>query len=166
MRKFLLFLLPFLLHAGIIQDFVNKKYSKICTINNLHKVKSEKLLSIIGVSCVKTDNLYLLPFIIDRLKHTKAARINAIYFASILLQKKLLYGFIFDKFSLNDFSFPKIKYILSIVFENLKNHHYHVKKGVYIIKLPNETIKFYKSKDKMIIDEYKNGKLFKTHWFR
>ncbi len=165
MKKFFLAFLPFLLYASVIDDYKEKKYDKICVSKNLN-TSDEKILSLVGISCVKSDKLYLLPFIINKLKKTRLGRTNSVYFSTIVLQKKLLYGFLFDGFSIKGFSFPKGDYILSVVFDNIKKGNYIFENGIYIINLSQKIIYFYKNGDKMIIDEYKNGKLISSKWFR
>jgi len=73
---------------------------------------------------------------------------------------------LFDGFPIKSFNFPQGDYILSVVFDNLKNNNFQLKEGKYIIKLPERTIYFYKQDDKMMIDEYKNGKKVSSKWFR
>ncbi|WP_457561003.1 hypothetical protein [Caminibacter sp.] len=165
MKKLIFLFIPFFLFASIYNEFEKKEYKKICVSKNI-KTNNQNILSIVGISCVKTDRLYLLPFIINKLKKTKVARTNAVYFATIILQKKLLYAFLFDNYPIKNFSFPKGDYILSVVFDNLKQGNYNLEGKIYIIPLKNETIYFYKEGDKMMIDEYKNGKLIKSRWFR
>ncbi len=163
--KKILFFIPFFLYASVVSDFAKKEYKKICISKNI-KTDDQNILSIVGISCVKTDRLYLLPYIINKLKKTKIARVNAIYFSTIILQKKLLYAFIFDGYPIDNFSFPKGSYILSKIFQNIKNGNYKYSNGIYTIPLKNEKIFVYKMGDKMMVDEYKNGKIIKTHWFR
>jgi len=167
-NKLLLFILFFVfLKAGIINDFKKAEYDKICNFGNITKTSNEKLLSIIGISCVKTDNLYLLPLIVMKLKHTKIGRQNAIYLDTIYLQKRLLYSYFFDDFSLNGFNLPKTDYILSIVFNKIKKKEYKKIGNIMIINLKNENLKIYKVDDKLVIDEYnKKNFLIKRHWYK
>jgi len=165
-NKIFLLLFPLLLKASIIDDYLKGNYSQICNINNVISTKNEKILSIIGTSCVKSDKLYLLSLIINKLKDTPIGRKNSIYFSIIFTQKKLLYAFLFDNYSLKNFNFPKTDYILSDVFESIKNKKFILKGDIYIINLKNKTIYFYKQGDRMYIDEYKDEKLIKRHWFR
>ena len=153
-------------YAGIITDFKNKNYQKICNVISINNTDNEKLLSLVGISCVKTDNLYLLPLIIRKLKHTKASRLNAIYFLIIYMQKKLLYSFVFDGLDLKNFDLPDTNYIISHVFYKIKHNEYKKNKNIYIIQYMDETIKMYKQNDKLFIDEYKQNKLIKRHWYR
>jgi hypothetical protein len=172
MKNKIVFFLIFIsvcVKADIIQDYLAKNYKKICNINNISKYKNnEKILSIIGVSCVKIDSLYLLPYIVNRLKHTPYGRKNSIYFLTIVMEKKLLYSFVFDNLSLKPFSFPLTDYVLSAVFEAIKNGNYKKDGDVYVINDKTEGIvyKVYKQDDKMYIDEYINNKLIKRRWYR
>jgi len=155
------------LKADLVNDYLNKKYKEICTYSNIGKYKkNEKALSIIGVSCVKIDSLYLLPYIVNNLKHTPYGRKNSIYFLTIVMEKKLLYSFLFDSLSLEPFSFPMTDYVLSKVFEALKYGNYVKDGDVYVIKDDSKMYKLYKQEDKMFIDEYENGKLIKRRWYR
>jgi hypothetical protein len=154
------------LDASIVTDYTNKNYKKICNYQNIIKYKNdENFLSIVGDSCVKTNNLYLLPYIINYLKHTPIGRRNAIYFLVIYNEKKLLYSFLFDNFDISSFNFPRTQHILSIVFENIKNKNYKKYQDKYFIKYNNITIKLYKESDKMIIEEI-DGINIKRYWFR
>ena len=103
MGKFsVLFFLIIFLNASIIKEFENKNYEKLCVFSNILKYKkNEKILSLIGISCVKTNNLYLLPYIIAHLRHTSLGRKNAIYFLVIYNEKRLLYSFLFDNFDIS-----------------------------------------------------------------
>lgn len=165
----MLFLGLSVLKADIVQDYLNKKYAQICSFKNIKKyANNEKALSIIGVSCIKVDSLYLLPYIINSLKHTNYGRKNAIYFLTILMEKKLLYSYLFDNISLDSFSFPMTDYILSYIFEAIKYGNYKKVGDLIIIenKDKNLTYNVYKKRDRMYIDEFKNGKLIKRRWYR
>ena len=157
------------LNAGLIDDYLNKKYTKICSFENIKKYKNnEKALSIVGVSCIKTDSLYMLPYIINILKHTSYGRTNSIYFLTILMQKKLLYSYLSDNFSLKSFSFPMTDYVLSYIFDAIKHNDFKKEDGIIIIqnKKNNVTYHVYKQGDKMFVDEYKESKLIKRRWYR
>jgi len=167
MRFFLIFLFVFsFLKADILKDFLNKDYSKICTYENIIKYKDEKILSLIGKSCVNLDKLYLLPYITNKLKKTDIGRKNSVYFSTIYLQKKLIMAYFFDNYPLEGFSFPKSDYILSVVFEALVNGNYQRVGNVYMIKNGDEILNVFKKGDKVFVNEVKNGKIVKEHWFR
>ncbi len=151
---------------NLLTDFKNQQYTNLCTIKNINQLKDEKSLSLIGISCVRTDRLYLLPFIIRKLKRTKIGRLNSIYLLTILMQKKLLYSYFFDNLNLNNFDLPDTDYIISHVFYKVKKNDFKKDKDIYIIKYTDEVIKVYKRGDKLFMDEYKDNKLIKRHWFR
>jgi len=168
MIKFSVFLLlGVLLNASIVNDYINKQYNKVCTYKNIFKYrKNEQILSLIGESCVKSNNLYLIPYIVRHLRATKVGRRNAIYFLIIYNEKKLLYAFLFDGFDIKNFSFPYTKNILSDVFMAIKNGNYEEIGNLYIIKKNDFIIKMYKENDKMIIEKYKKNKLIKRQWYK
>ena len=165
-KLFFLLLSVCFIYAGVLDDFKNKNYSIICNIKKINSITDEKVLSLVGISCVKTDRLYLLPFIIKKLKHTKIGRLNSIYLLTIYMQKKLLYSFVFDNLNLDSFNLPDTDYIISHVFYKIKRKEYKKLGDKLIINYNGETIKVYKEGDKLFIDEYKNNKLIKRHWFR
>lgn len=157
----------------ILKDYENKKYKKICLESaSFYKNggKDESLLSVIGDSCIKSDFINPLGYIIKSLISEPQYRQNASYFGTILLQKKLLYQFINDRFDFRNLRLPKTNHILSTVFENLVTKNYIKKDNKFKIKLDNDKfILFYKDikKDKvwMIIEEYNAEKLVERHWY-
>ncbi|WP_457565047.1 hypothetical protein, partial [Caminibacter sp.] len=96
MNKFIVFLSAVLLNAGIVSDFINKKYNKVCTFNNIKKTKDPKILSLIGKSCLETDSIYLLSYIVPKLKRPSFARKNALVFLTAVMEKRALYSNFFD----------------------------------------------------------------------
>jgi len=165
-KLFLFLIFCGILNADIINEYKNNEFNKICNFKNIVQIRNEKLLSIVGISCVKTDNLYLLPYIIAKLKYTKSARQNAIYLSIIYLQKRLLYAYFFDNFSLEGFNLPNTNYILSIIFNKIKNGQYKKQGNKIIIKFKKELIEIYPQNNKLIVNEYYKNKLIKRHWFR
>ena len=168
MRSKVLLLFGFLsiLQSDILSEFKNRNYEYICNFNNINTLKDEKILSLVGISCVKSDRLYLLPFIIRKLKKTKIGRLNSIYLLTIYMQKKLLYSYFFDKLNLDNFNLPDTDYILSHIFYKIKNNDFKKDGDIYIIKYADEIIKVYTQEDKLIVEEYKNNQLIKRRWFR
>ena len=167
MKKIISLLIPFILFASIVDDFKNKNYKKVCSVDNFHKyLDSNKVLNLIGLACVKSDNLYLLPAISYRLRGDKISRKNSIYFLTLVLQKRLLYSYFFDNNKdIFYFSFPKTNYFLSDVFDNIKNKNFKKEKNVYIISLKNKIYKVFKNGSFLEIDEYNKNKI-KRHLFR
>jgi len=166
MRFFLFFFIFSFLNADILKDFLNKKYENICTYQNIINYKDEQILSLIGKSCVNLDRLYLLPYITNKLKKTDIGRKNSVYFSTIYLQKKLLMAYFFDDYSLKGFNFPKSDYVLSVVFDAIQNGNYQRVGNVYMIKEKDKILNVFKKGDKVFVNELKNGKIIKEHWFR
>ena len=161
-----LLLISYLSAQDIISLFNNKEYDKVCTYKNIQANNNQKILSLIGISCIKSDDLYFLNFIIPKLRKSHIGRLNNIYFYTILFEKRLLYSFLFDGLKLDDFNFPDTDYILSFVFNKIKNKKYVINNGRYIMKKNKETIVLYKIDDKMFIDIFQNNKLLKRRWYR
>ena len=167
MIKFIFFIFTTLLYADIQTDFLNKKYSKVCTLKNIYKYKNnDKALSIIGKACLNIDSIYLLPRISKFLIHTKEGRANSLYFLTVVLQKRLIYNYIFDELPLDSFNLPMTDYLLSYIFYKIKNNQFSKKKDKVIVKKGNITYFIYKKKDKMFVDEYINNKFIKQRWYR
>jgi len=153
--------------ANLIKNFENKNYKEICTYKNVLKyTKDEKALSLIGISCVKSDRLFILPAVVKRLKKTSIGQRNAVYFSTIYLQKKLLIAYFFDNYILEGFSFPRSDYFISVIFDSIKNQTYEKDGDAYIVDNGDVVYKVFKDYDKLVIDEIRNGRVVKTHWFR
>jgi len=161
--------LTLMLSADIVDDYLNKRYIQICNFTTLKKyIRDEKALSLMGDACIKTDNLFMLPFIVHKLKNTPTGRKNAIYFLTIYMQKKLICSFVFDNISLEGFSFPKTDYFLSFIFESLKNKDYKKIDNKIVIKNKTKNISYYiyKNQNRVYIDTFKNQKLIKRRWYK
>ena len=165
-KLFLFLIFLGILNADIINEYKHNKFNNICNFQNIKSSKNEKILSIIGISCVKSDNLYLIPYVVAKLKHTKTGRKNAIYLNTIYMQKRLLYSYFFDNFSLKGFELPNTDYLISIVFNKIKNKDYEKKMNKLIIRYKNEKFEVYALDNKLIIDEYLGNQFIKRHWYR
>jgi len=167
MKKIISLLIPFILFASIIDDFKNKNYEKICTVQNYKKyINNSKMLNLIGLACVKIDKLVLLTPISFRLRKDKISRKNSIYFLTLVLEKRLIYSYFFDgNRDIFYFSFPKTNYFLSDIFDAIKNKHFKKEGNIYIIQNKNKIYKIFKNGTFLEIDEYKNNKI-KRHLFR
>ncbi|WP_456401820.1 hypothetical protein [Hydrogenimonas sp.] len=112
------------LHASDMERlyglYQSKKYKKACQVGlrmfNKHK-KNSKFLMLYGLSCLKADYIDRLAVPLTGLRHTRSERANASYFATILLQKKLLYHALLDGVDISNLKLPKTDYILSKVFD-------------------------------------------------
>jgi hypothetical protein len=156
-----------ILYAGLIKEYKNKNYAGICTFENFAKYKkNEKMLSIMGDACIKSDNLFMLPYIAKKLKNTSAGRKNAVYFLTVYLEKKLICAFILDNISLDGFSFPETEYYFSFIFESLKKGDYKNIDNKIAIKTNNKVYMLYKKNGRVYVDTYINGKLYKRRWYK
>ncbi len=172
----LLLLLSFLGASGYDKLFENYKkgnYKKVCFDGKkILKGKPSSFLSLVGYACTQEDNIYILYDIVKKLKKTEADRENASYFATLILEKKLIYQFMMDGIDLSNLLMPKTDHILSRVFDKLSQKSYklldksnnkiEIQDGEYryILWNSNDLVK------KVYIDEYRGDVIFKRHWFR
>ena len=169
MKKLLLILPIFIFAFNIKQEYLSQNYENVCKYGILHFQKhNENFLSLIGYACIKSDNLFYLPAIINNLKYTKDGRKNSIYFATLLLEKKLLSSYILDNTNISYFRFPLLDHPISIVITNIINKNYKKENNTLIIKYKNKTYKVYGNKhsSKVFIDIYQNNMLQQSHWYR
>ncbi len=124
-----------------------------------------------GLSCLNADHIDRLAVPMISLRYdSKAQRVNASYFATILLQKKLLIHALIDHVDLSNLSLPKTDYLLSKVFE-LYSQKAYTKHGYKYHLHPNEdketTYVLYllgdPKKGKLVIEERHHNRLIKTH---
>lgn len=179
MRFFLpLFLFSFVFGANfnereMLRLYQHGEYKKVCRYAKpfLYKMDNS-FISIAGDACAKEDDINILGIIVAKLNKTKSDRANASYFATLILQKKLIYQFMNDDLNLSGLVLPKTTHILSRVFEKLaqkkyevidiKNKKIRINDGVYmyILWLSDE------KPAKVYIGEYKNKIFLKKHWYR
>lgn len=176
MRFILLFLVS--LHSlyaytynDVLKDYEAKNFEKICSegaVFYLKNDKNEMILTAIGDACAKIDIINPLGYIVKNLVTTKEYRESGSYFATLVLQKKLIYQFMNDGINLQELKLPRTDHVLSKVFENLSQGNYEiVDKKVQIITPEMDYLLYLIGEEpkKVFIDEYKNGKLIKRHWY-
>lgn len=177
MRYLLFLLLVINLHANITQKmfqlYQNEEYAKACTLGFDHFKQyknDETYASLYAFSCLKSDYIDRLSQPITTLKFSKEARKNAAYFATILMQKKLLYYSLVDGYKLSKFKFPTTDYVLSKVFDLYSKLPEHQTKEFYIFKDKNDPKLMYKlfiiidhNIKKMVIEEYYDTIKIKRH---
>ena len=157
--------------SEIVGDYKAENYKKVCIYGTVANSKDEAVLSLIANACLKIDSINPLGTIIKKLVSTPKYRENASYFATIVLQKKLIYQFMNDGIDLSNLRLPRTSYLLSVVFENLAKKNYKIidkKTNKIKIVLKNETYILWRSNSKptkIYIDEYRDGVLFKHHWY-
>ena len=78
--------------------------------------RDEKTLSLIGQVCLKADYIDTAATLQSRLRGTKEARVNAVIFSSIVLQKRLIYQFMYDNTDISSLALPISEHPLSHTF--------------------------------------------------
>jgi len=168
--KFILFIPIFLLSFSIKNQYLAKNYKEVCLygVNHFQKIKKdENLISLIGISCVKSDYFIYLPIIINNLKHTKEARDNSVYFSILFIEKKLLISYVIDGMDISYYKLPFVDHVVSIVFDNIVNKNFTREDNIIVINDKNLIYKVYKNNEnKVYIDVFKNNKLIQRHWYR
>jgi len=177
MKIIIFILLAFNLHANIKQDMLNlyqnKKYEEACTIgfNNFkYHNEDEEFISLYAFSCLHSDYVDRLSIPIAMLKFSREARANSAYFATILMQKKLLYHALVDSYDLSSLKLPSTDYVLSKVFDFYTKLGIHEKRDVYLfVDKKDEKLKYklYLTNDeklkKIVIEEFYDTIIIKIH---
>lgn len=135
---------------GDFYNYVNKqKYVSACKIGqkiiSLNE-RDEKFLSVVGEICLKADYIDTGATIQSRLRKTKEARINAVILSSVLLQKRLIYQFMYDNTDISTLALPVSDHPLSHTFVAIRDGKYKlISKKPKIIKFErnNATYKVY-----------------------
>jgi len=86
--------------------------------------RDEKMLSLIGMACMKADYIDMLGLIQSRLYRSKEGRQNASLFASLVLQKRLIAQFLHDHTALSTLALPVSSHPLSKAFVALRDKNY------------------------------------------
>ncbi len=158
-------------HDDVMKDYKAKKYKVVCLKSAVfykNAEKNEKILSIIGDACAKIDYINPLGYIVRGLISTPEFRENGSYFATLVLQKKLIYQFMNDGIDLKNLRLPRSDHTLSVVFENLVTKNYTEEDGKIIIKAGSKEYRVWISdqKKKVVnVEEYVDGKQIKIHWY-
>ena len=153
-------------HNEFLRHLNNKSYEKACRVGK--KIiyageKNEELLSSIAQSCMKCDYIYALSMVQYRLRQSKQTRADASAFASVVLQKKLIYQFMYDDTDISTLALPVVDHPLSHTFVAIRNGSYKVlskKPKVITFKKNDETYKVYidKNDEGRVIIEIKDAK--------
>lgn len=156
--------------------YEKQAYDKACDyavkyFNKKRNKNSEQYMTLYGLSCLETNNIHRIATPMLRLKSTKAARANATYFSTILLQKTLLFQALVDDVSLSDLHLPSTNFVVSKIFKLFLHKEYTQKGNVYIFKDEEKKEREYrlyiqeeKNKKYMIIDTYRDDKF--SHRYR
>lgn len=153
----------------------SKLFNRVCTIevrDLLIETNDENIAYLYGRSCLNMDKINELIIPIAILYKTKESRENAVYFSTILFQKKLLYRALIDNVNIENINLPKTNYILSIIYDKFKNKEYKFREGKYFFVNDDANIidVLYVEDDneikKVVLEQYQNGKLryIKRYW--
>jgi hypothetical protein len=160
---------------SLIKSFGERDFKTVCK-DGMRKYeggnRDEDFLGMVGVACAEIDYINPLGILQKSLRSTKAGRNNASYFATLILQKKLLYQFMVDDIDLGYLRVPDTNHILSIMFKYLVLKQYKtISESPKSLEIEDgeRVIKIYVSNDtpkKVIVDIYKNGNKIGSHWYR
>lgn len=156
MMKKVLFILIFLtnLYANdydrFFYEYKNNNLIDACRIGKkiyTQRIeRDEKLLSVIGNVCLKADYIDTVGTIQSRLRKTKEARVNAVVFSTVVLQKRLIYQFMYDNTDISMLSLPVFNHPLSDTFVAIRDKEYKIT-----------------STNPKVIEFYKNGKFYRVY---
>ncbi len=146
------------LYEEFSKNFKEKNYERACQIGKtifFNQERDEKFLALIGQACLKADYIDTLAMIQSRLRESEAARQNAALFSSIVLQKRLIYQFMYDNTDISSLALPVSKHPLSYAFIAIRD------KQFTIVSKEPKVIEFSKDEKqyKLYIDTNKNGKI-------
>ncbi|WP_300367338.1 hypothetical protein, partial [Hydrogenimonas sp.] len=121
-------------------------------------------------SCLKADYIDRLAVPMTGLRHSKTERANASYFATIILQKKLLYHALLDNVDISNLRLPETDYILSKIFDMYTKHQYKKVDEKYYFNAKEKNDMLYvlyiahgKGSPKMIIEERLDNHILNVH---
>lgn len=160
-------LLAFVTFVTFVQADIYKAFANALDANNSKLAcsigkkivflgeKDEKLLSAIAQVCLKEDWLLTTTVIQSRLRKTKDSRANATILASLELQKKLIYQFMYDNTDISTFYLPVTNHPLSYVFSAIRDGKYKlVSKNPKIISFKCKNLNY-----KVYIDKNDKGRV-------
>jgi hypothetical protein len=147
-------------------------FTEACNYGNtlfIPNQANEAFVSLVGFSCLKSDQIDRLSPVIIALSQTPDARMNSTYFALIVMQKKLLMQALYDNKPINNLHFPTSAHLLSKVFDlyakNPKNND--IIKEYQDLANPRQSYKLYtiqnNGRNSIAIDEYYDKILTQHH---
>lgn len=132
----------------------------------------EMFVRMVGTACARIDNINPLGMLQRNLVSSKSARETASYFATLVLQKRLIYQFMIDDIKIASLQLPYSNHLLSIVFERIANGSYEkLSDDPKVIKVydGDKSMVISVSDDepkRILIDEYQGDKLIRHRWFQ
>jgi len=131
-------------------------------------IRDENILIAAGQACAKEDFIDFVGVLQQRLGKSSESRKAAVYFSSLVLQKRLIFQFMLEDVDLSPYALPVTDHILSRVFNAIKNGEYTLieKHPKHIqIGTQEEFLDVYITK-KVCVDHYKDDKKIKEHRYR
>ncbi|NPA60898.1 MAG: hypothetical protein GXO06_01265 [Epsilonproteobacteria bacterium] len=171
MRYLLIILLSIPLISGNLSKlyklYEKQEYESGCRLaKRLYRnyLKSESFQTLYGLNCLETDRIDEIAKPMVLLKKSKESRQNASYFGTILLQKQLLRQAIVDKRELGELKLPKTNFFISKIFNLFVEHKYSEDNGRYRMEDGDREYQLYiDSRDRMVVDIYKDRKFLKRY---
>jgi len=150
--------------------YEKQEYEKGCNLaKRVYKsyLDNEKFLTLYGLNCLETNDIDEIAKPMVLLKNTKESRQNASYFGTILLQKQLLKQALIDKRELTILKLPTTNFYLSKIFNAFVRDKYRLEDNRYIIDDNKDSYYLYiDSKERMIIDIYRDKKFLKRYIYK
>ncbi len=181
MRIFLLciFWVNSVLAEDVMEEFIKQfragQYDKVCQkgLDHYYAGRTEEMfVMLVGTACARVDNINPLGMMQRNLVSTKSARETASYFSTLVLQKRLVYQFMIDGTPISSLKLPYSNHVISIIFDQLANESYiQLSEEPKMIKVfdGDKTMIVSVSDDepiRILVDEYKDGKVVKRRWFQ
>lgn len=131
-------------------------------------IRDENILIAAGQACAKEDFIDFVSVLQQRLGKSPESRQAAVYFSSLVLQKRLIFQFMLEDVDLSPYALPVTDHILSRVFEAIKNGEYSLiaERPKHIqIGTQEDFLDVYITK-KVCVDHYKDNKKIREHRYR
>jgi len=116
-------------YDDFFREYQKNNFTRACKIGKKiysHNERDEKLLSVIGKACLKADYISTVGTIQSRLRTTKEARVNSVIFSTVVLQKRLIYQFMYDGTDISTLALPVFDHPLSHTFVAIRDKDYKV----------------------------------------
>lgn len=148
----------------------NGEFEKVCSyeVTALYETytDNEEFVNMYGHACVETDMISRTVNPINKLIRSPQTRANAVYFATVLYQKKLLYHAFVDNVDISYMRLPRTEHILSVIFDHYVTGDFTKDGDTYVFKEGDLTHRLHVEESgdiyKLIVRSYENGNLIKT----
>lgn len=131
-------------------------------------LQDEKILIAIGKSCAEDDYINFIGVLQQRLGKSTESRRAAVYFSTLILQKRLISQYMFEDIDFSAYTLPRTEHILSLTFDAIKNKSYTiVSQSPKHLRIGDEDnyLDLYADK-KIHIDVYRDRKKIQEHRYR